>query len=275
MVHCSITSLALAGLAAYTSSVAADTPGTGVFFHIPGRSNTLDTRGSGSSSDTCFKGQAACDSQCIDASFQCCHVGQGQACEAGYHCYSQGCCRDGRQCSGPPKGCTATTKQCDIGCIPRDRVCCGYGDGSSCDSDTICLSSGLCGRQQSELGTSSDSAKGPNETPVSAGGGGGGGASPVATSARTNSQGPLETPTSGSRVVGSDVYSLSPVTSTDQSETGSRATPSSDEQSPSGKTKSTSSAASKTTGTDKGGAGVALQAPAILAGLLAVAAYII
>ncbi|KAF1733211.1 hypothetical protein CRV24_007110 [Beauveria bassiana] len=142
--------LAITGFAAFTTATAAtaaaaqtNAVGGGFFFHIPGHSSSSSSSSSRTlltsrqkTGPQCLKGLVGCDTECIDASFECCHVGQGQACEEGYTCYSQGCCRKGQTCSGPPKGCTATTKMCDVGCIPRDRVCCGLGDGSSTRSDS-------------------------------------------------------------------------------------------------------------------------------------------
>ncbi|KAJ4158706.1 uncharacterized protein LMH87_009220 [Akanthomyces muscarius] len=271
--------LAIVGLAACAACAAdaaaeAATIGTGVFFHILGHNSDrlLTTRQKGSAGDKCLAGQVACDAECIDQSFECCHVGQGQACQAGYSCYSQGCCRQGQTCSGPPKGCTATTKMCDIGCIPKDRVCCDFGDGSSCDSDTVCLASGVCGRQQSELGPSSDrgSGSGSSQTPTS-----GGvviisdtsGSTAAASSLKTQSDTAVGASiTSSAAEVSSGVYSLSPITTT--GEASSRA-------SPTGKPKPTTSAGSSATSSDRGGSGATLKAPAILAGLFAAAAYAI
>lgn len=283
--------LAIASLATYTTCAAAEAapdtetaPDVGIFFHISGRDSSpmqlLGTR-SGGGDAKCFKSQTACDGQCIDGMYVCCNVGQGQACQPGYTCYSQGCCREGQTCSGPPKGCTATTKVCDIGCIPKDRTCCGYGDGSSCDSDTVCLASGLCGRQQSELGPSSGGDKGGGGGPQSSGqtsqsvpqgtSAVAGGQSTSKASLKTLSDTAIGASVTSSVVVSSGAYSLLPVTSTTSGSGGGM----SSETSSAGSSKSTGTPGASSTSSDKGGAGTAVKAPAILAGLLAVAAYAI
>ncbi|KAJ6782458.1 hypothetical protein PWT90_04821 [Aphanocladium album] len=280
--------LAIFGLATHAACAVAeaapepDAPDVGVFFHIPGRNDgggqLLAARGRGDGK--CFKSQIACDSECIDSSFVCCNVGQGQACQEGYSCYSQGCCRNGQTCSGPPKGCTATTKMCDVGCIPKDRTCCNFGDGSSCDSDTVCLSSGQCGRLQSELGPSSDrsggSPNGPSrsQTPTSSGAPGiivvSGGDSTASASLKTLSDTAIGASVTSAVSVSSGVYSLGPITTTPGA--GDDASPGA---SSSGKSKPTTGASTSSSSSDKGGAGATLKAPAILAGMLAVAAYVI
>lgn len=267
---------ALAACTAYAADAAAEaaTIGTGVFFHIPGHNGDklLTTRQKGDAGDKCLAGQVACDADCIEQSFECCHVGQGQACQAGYSCYSQGCCRQGQTCSGPPKGCTATTKMCDVGCIPEDRVCCNFGDGSSCDSDTVCLASGVCGRQQSELGSSSDrsSRSESSQTPTSGGIviiSGSSGSTAAASSLGTQSDTAIGASITSSAVeVSSGVYSLSPITTTGEAPSRASTT---GEQNPA------TSAGSSAGSSDKGGSGATLKAPAVLAGLFAVAAYAI
>lgn len=257
---------ALAACTAYAADAAAEaaTIGTGGFFHIPGHNSDklLTTRQKGDAPDKCLAGQVACDADCIEQSFECCHVGQGQACQAGYSCYSQGCCRQGQTCSGPPKGCTATTKMCDIGCIPEDRACCNFGDGSSCDFDTVCLASGVCGRQQSELGSSSNrsSRSEPSQTPTSGGVvivSDSSGSTAAASSLGTQSDTAIGASITSSAVeASSGVYSLSPITTT-------------------GEQKPTTSAGSSATSSDKGGSGATLEAPAVLAGLFAAAAFAI
>ncbi|TQV97391.1 hypothetical protein IF1G_03134 [Cordyceps javanica] len=294
--------LAVAGLVTYTASAStaaeANTVGTGVLFHIPDRSRSsqpLTARHAAAAAVAaqCFAGQVACDASCIDGAFECCHVGQGQACQEGYSCYDQGCCRHGQTCSGPPRGCTATTKMCDIGCITRDRVCCNLGDGSSCDAGTVCLAVGLCGRPKSEAGPGSDpasasapasassqtsaSAPGPSVVVGGAGGsstgsgGGGGGGGSAATPLETLSDTVIDASVSSSAAMsGSGGNSPSPTTTA----------PASESSVPSGaplpdKTKPTGSAGSSPTSAERGGAGETVKAPAVLAGLLVAAAYII
>lgn len=279
---------ALVGFIAYTAVVSAtdgpsDSIGVGVHFHVPrssgGALTLLSARQKGDDADMCYPGQVTCDKSCIDKSFACCHVGQGQACELGYTCYSQGCCPLGKTCSGPPKGCTATTKMCDIGCIPKDRVCCGYGDGSSCEGDTVCLSSGMCGRQKSDSGggSSGDGELTPDSTfmtpPAQTPG------STPRPSLTTKSESSIGAVISDTVIVGSGSYSLSLITNSDgQSQTPSPTTEESSsetETSRSATSTSSATAGSTPTGGDKGAAGTALKAPAVLAGLLAIAAYVI
>ncbi|KAM3541306.1 hypothetical protein ARSEF1564_005805 [Beauveria bassiana] len=274
--------LAITGFAAFTTATTAaataqtNAVGAGSFFHIPGHSSSssissrtlLTSRQK--TGPQCLKGLVGCDTECINASFECCHVGQGQACEEGYTCYSQGCCRKGQTCSGPPKGCTATTKMCDVGCIPRDRVCCGLGDGSSCDADTVCLDSGLCGRQKSDVGpgsSSSSASSRPSQTATLSTGGsaivpGRSGLSSAGTSLRTRSDSAIGASiTSSVSEVSSGGYSLLPVTST----SGRGGDVSSDVA---------STSQPKPTTTDKAAAGATLEAPGFMAGLLASALYI-
>lgn len=263
-------SLALLSLLQYTASVSAngtsDTANTGVYFHIA-RRQALSIR---QNIELCLNSQVSCDSSCIDKYFECCHVGQGQACEQGYYCYSQGCCRAGQTCSGPPKGCTPTTKMCDIGCIPRDRVCCDYGDGSSCDADTVCLKSGMCGRWQTDLG-GSDGTQSPNSTPGTIFSFSPGTILMTDTGSDGLNSAQQTTVVAGSTSSGR--YNLSPVTTTEsQNETPTAPSKSSS----STKTpKSTTSAGSSSASSNKDAAGATLKAPAILAGLLAMAAYAI
>ncbi|OAA35267.1 hypothetical protein BBO_08869 [Beauveria brongniartii RCEF 3172] len=273
--------LAITGFAAFTTATAGaetNSVGAGFFFHIPGpSSSSINSRtlltSRQKTGHQCLKGLASCDTECIDASFECCHVGQGQACEEGYTCYSQGCCRKGQTCSGPPKGCTATTKMCDVGCIPRDRVCCGLGDGSSCDADTVCLDSGLCGRQKSDIGPGSSSSGAgsassrPSQTATLSTGGsaivpGSSGLSSAGTSLRTRSDSAIGASiTSSVSEVSGGGYSLLPVTST----SGSRGDASSDVPSASQPNPTT---------TDKAAAGATLEAPSSMARLFALAAYV-
>ncbi|KAM3497456.1 hypothetical protein MY10362_009195 [Beauveria mimosiformis] len=271
--------LAITGFAAFTTATAAaaaetNSVGVGFFFHIPGHSSSSSSINSRTLLTSrqktglqCVKGLVGCDTECIDASFECCHAGQGQACEEGYTCYSQGCCRKGQTCSGPPKGCTATTKLCDVGCIPRDRVCCGLGDGSSCDADTVCLDSGLCGRQKSDIGPGGSASSRPSQTATLSTGGnaivsGRSGLSSAGTSLRTRSDSAIgASMTSSVGSVSSGGYSLLPVTST----SGSRGDASSDVP---------STSQPKPTTTDKAAAGATLTAPSFMAGLLALAAYV-
>ncbi|KAM3501709.1 hypothetical protein MY11210_009300 [Beauveria gryllotalpidicola] len=278
--------LAITGFAAFTTATAAaaaetNSIGGGFFFHIPGHSSsssssinsrTLLTSGQ-KTSYQCLKGLVGCDTECIDDSFECCHVGQGQACEEGYTCYSQGCCRKGQTCSGPPKGCTATTKMCDVGCIPRDRVCCGLGDGSSCDADTVCLDSGLCGRPSSSSNSSSGGGGGgggsapsrPSQTATSSADAsaivpGSSGSSSAGTSLRTRTDGAIGasiTSSVGEVSSGGGGYSLLPVTPT----SGSRGDASLDVS---------STSQPKLTTTDKGGAGVTLEAPTFIVGVFSI-----
>ncbi|KAM0740953.1 hypothetical protein ACQRIT_003810 [Beauveria bassiana] len=275
--------LTITGFAALTTATAAaaaaqtNAVGGGFFFHIPGHSSSssissrtlLTSRQK--TGPQCLKGLVGCDTECIDASFECCHVGQGQACEEGYTCYSQGCCRKGQTCSGPPKGCTATTKMCDVGCIPRDRVCCGLGDGSSCDADTVCLDSGLCGRQKSDIGPGSSSSSSASSRPsrqtatLSTGGSAivskSSGLSSAGTSLRTRSDSAIGASiTSSVSEVSGGGYSLLPVTST----SGRGGDVSSD---------AASTSQPKPTTTDKSAAGATLEAPGFMAGLFASAVY--
>ncbi|OAA63811.1 hypothetical protein ISF_04520 [Cordyceps fumosorosea ARSEF 2679] len=244
-----------------------DTTGTGIFFYIPnqgvpGSATLLTARQQGGSTggpDICTGGQVACDSSCIDAGFECCHVGQGQACQEGYSCYSQGCCRHGKTCSGPPRGCTSTTKVCDVGCIPRDRVCCGLGDGSSCDPGTVCLASGLCGTPASS-GSASSSVGGQDQTPTS-----------TASSSGVSSTSRRTLPASA---IGESVTLSAEASSSARTTAaaGSPGGPSSVGASASDKSKPTTESSASS---DKGAAGATLEAPAVLAGLLALAAYFI
>ncbi|KAM3449145.1 hypothetical protein MY3296_007183 [Beauveria thailandica] len=279
--------LAITGFAAFTTAAAAaaetNSVDAGFFFHIPGHSSSsINSRtlltSRQKTGHQCLEGLASCDTECIDASFECCHVGRGQACEEGYACYSQGCCRRGQTCSGPPKGCTATTKMCDVGCIPRDRVCCGLGDGSSCDADTVCLDSGLCGRQKSDTrpgsSSSSSSSSGsgsassrPRQTATLSTGGstivpGSSGSGSAGTSLRTRTDGAIGASiTSSVSEVSGGGYSLLPVTSTSTSGGDvSSDVPSTSQPKP--------------TTTDKAAAGATLEAPGFMAGLFASAVYI-
>ncbi|KAK8147382.1 hypothetical protein G3M48_001742 [Beauveria asiatica] len=276
--------LAITGFAAFTTAAAAaaaetNSVGAGFFFHIPGHSSSSSSINSRTfltprqkTGHQCLEGLASCDTECVDAGFECCHVGQGQACEEGYTCYSQGCCRRGQTCSGPPKGCTATTKMCDVGCIPRDRVCCGLGDGSSCDADTVCLDSGLCGRQKSDIGPGSSSSRGsassrPRQTATLSTGGsaivpGSSGSGSAGTSLRTRTDSAIGASiTSSVSEVSSGGYSLLPVTSTSTSGGDvSSDVPSTSQPKP--------------TTTDKAAAGATLEAPGFMAGLFASAVYI-
>ncbi|XWW98845.1 hypothetical protein V2A60_006848 [Cordyceps javanica] len=291
--------LAVAGLVTYTASASvsastaaeANTVGTGVLFHIPDRSRSsqpLTARHAAAAAAQCFAGQVACDASCIDGGFECCHVGQGQACQEGYSCYDQGCCRHGQTCSGPPRGCTATTKMCDIGCITRDRVCCNLGDGSSCDAGTVCLAVGLCGRPKSEAGPRSDPASASSQTSESAPGpsvvvGGAGGSSSTGSTGGGGGGGSAATPleTLSDTVIDASVSSSAAMSSSGgNSPSPATTTPASESSVPSGaplpdKTKPSGSAGSSPTSAERGGAGETLKAPAVLAGLLVAAAYII
>ncbi|EGX92629.1 hypothetical protein CCM_04002 [Cordyceps militaris CM01] len=257
------TTLAMASLA--TSTAWATTSAAGIFFHLAGHSSRLTAR----SGDICPVGQAACDASCIDAAFECCHVGQGQACQEGYRCYDQGCCREGQTCRGPPRGCTDTTKMCDVGCIARDRVCCLLGDGSSCDADTVCLVAGMCGRPRTALGPADGSSSSPAASGRTSASGSGGAGSATSTFT-TKSVSTIGATVTASVVVGvSGEFSVI-TTTTKTTETAG------DVSSAPSATKKPISATitgSSTPIADKSSAGAALKGPVILAALFAAAVY--
>jgi hypothetical protein len=87
-----------------------------------------------------------CDIFCIESTYECCDRGHGEACDEGYYCIEQGCCRNGAECAGPPTGCTEEAMLCDDICIPAGNICCNTGSGSFCEKGDVCLSSGKCGR---------------------------------------------------------------------------------------------------------------------------------
>lgn len=79
-----------------------------------------------------------CEDLCIPDIWHCCHDGESGSCEDGYYCDGDGCCPTGKQCSGPPTGCTKSFKECGDGCIPKDAVCCfdfWCAAGTTCGKD--------------------------------------------------------------------------------------------------------------------------------------------
>ncbi|KAF5704481.1 hypothetical protein FMUND_12517 [Fusarium mundagurra] len=169
--------LALAGLTFaadsvhFSNSKAAHPKGLPLLSGFTPRPQTLSMAGS------CPAGKTSCDSSCMDEGAQCCNKGTGAYCDDGYHCQADGCCKDGKVCSGPPTGCTpgkelcgeycVTKGECDSGgsggspgdssggsclsfqetcgdgCMPKGMVCCDTGyclRGQTCGSDGTCNS---------------------------------------------------------------------------------------------------------------------------------------
>ncbi|RFN46718.1 hypothetical protein FIE12Z_9046 [Fusarium flagelliforme] len=102
---------------------------------------------------TCEAGMKQCGNTCIESSGQCCDTTKGSYCEDGYRCQDDGCCEDGKLCSGPPSRCTDGKEMCGGYCIPKGKVCCltGY-----CDEGEKC-SSGGCSSGSSSGGGSGSS----------------------------------------------------------------------------------------------------------------------
>lgn len=148
-----------AALAAAALTTASVSP---VFYSAPrhGTMQGLSVRQS-SNKDQCPSGSKVCDIFCIESTYECCDRGHGEACDPGYYCIEQGCCRNGSQCSGPPRGCTEDAVLCDDICIPAGGVCCNTGSGSWCEKGDVCLSSGKCGRTSSGGDGGSDDSPDP------------------------------------------------------------------------------------------------------------------
>lgn len=245
-----------------------------VFHSTPRHGSVLGL--SARQSSECPNDYQVCDIFCIESSYKCCGLGQGEACDAGYYCTSDGCCRDGTKCSGPPTGCTENAVLCDNICIPADGVCCNRGDKSWCDKGEICMSSGKCGRTSSGGGGGGSSPdRDPGVTTIFMG-------SPTATTIPQRGGKPLPRTSSAPNEIevggndgGGGGYSLAPVQS-DEAGANGPSTPSNSQAAPTGASsdKDSSDSGSGSAGDTKDGGkgtGVALKVPlAVLAAMLAV-----
>lgn len=133
---------ALAGMAAASSqklgmktqkSPAAHTVIQGISLYNP-----LALRQSG-----CDFAETECDGGCIPLLGECCESGDGGWCDIGTYCSGGGCCDIGEICSGPPSGCDDDQDLCGDYCIPGGSVCCFDGEGF-CDPGETCTTDGLC-----------------------------------------------------------------------------------------------------------------------------------
>lgn len=84
-------------------------------------------------SRTCGTGQRVCETGCMPTTATCCNTGKGGFCPSGYFCDGNGCCENGKRCSGPPIGCPKGSVLCRLECV-AEGTCPGGGSGSGSGS---------------------------------------------------------------------------------------------------------------------------------------------